>query len=84
MPRRSTPKQQKRDWRWYAMMSLNGLVVLSMVIGTFLIFAPPARPLPSNIEKIVPPTAAPTVLPTATPKAMAFADSPIVIPNTIR
>lgn len=84
MPRRVTPKQKKRDWRWYLMMGLNGLVVLSMVIGTFLIFAPPPRPLPANIETIVPPTAAPTALPTATPKAMSFADSPIVISSPIR
>jgi len=71
MPRRIDPKQQKRGWRWYVMMGLNGLVVLSMVLGTFLIFAPP--PAQPAAPTIVPPTVAPIVTPTATPKAMSFA-----------
>ncbi len=38
MPKRVNPKAQKRDWRWYASMLLNGLVALSMVLGTVLLF----------------------------------------------
>ncbi|MBI5650007.1 MAG: hypothetical protein HZC40_06090 [Chloroflexi bacterium] len=73
MPRRATPKQQKRDWRWYVLMSINGLVVLSMVIGTVLIFAPPPPPRP-NIPTIEVPTLIPTPVVTPTPKPMSFAD----------
>jgi len=75
MPRRSSPKQQKRDWRWYMLMGINGLVVLSMVIGTVLIFAPP-QPARPNIPTLAVPTLIPTpvVTPTPTPRAMSFAD----------
>lgn len=38
MPRRVKPKAQKRDWRWYASLGLNGLVALSMVLGTVFLF----------------------------------------------
>ncbi len=38
MPRRSKPKVQKRDWRWYASFGLNAAVALSMVLGTVFLF----------------------------------------------
>jgi len=69
MPRRIDPKQQKRGWRWYVMIVINGLVVLSMVLGTFIFFLPPPQPAAPTI---VPPTAAPIATPTPTPKAMSF------------
>jgi hypothetical protein len=84
MPRRATPKSKKRDWRWYASLALNGAVVLSMVVGTFLIFAPPTprsaapvietptlapiTPIPVNASPTVAPTPVP---PTPTPKISA-------------
>ena len=38
MPRRAKPQTQKKNWRWYASMGLNGLVALSMVLGTVFLF----------------------------------------------
>ena len=75
MPRRFSPQQKKRDWRWYLNMGLNGAVVLSMVLGTILLFAPP--PQAPAVPTIVAPTAAPVSAPTPTPtpKAMTFTDS---------
>jgi hypothetical protein len=55
MPRRSKPKVQKRDWRWYASFGLNAAVALSMVLGTVILFTG---------GSIVPRQAAPTVAPT--------------------
>ncbi|MBI5303519.1 MAG: hypothetical protein HY868_15400 [Chloroflexi bacterium] len=77
MPRRYSPQQKKRDWRWYVNIGLNGAVVLSMVIGTVLIFAPPQPP--PVAPTIVAPTAGPTPIPTATPRAYAFVE-PIPAP----
>ncbi|MBI3740677.1 MAG: hypothetical protein HY257_02835 [Chloroflexi bacterium] len=61
MPRRLKPKQQKRDWRWYAQTALNGVVALSMVLGTLFLFtgAPSPQTLaPATTVEI--PTLAPT------------------------
>ncbi len=77
MPKRSAPKATKRDWRWWTMTGLNGLVVLSMVIGTFLIFAPPTQR--SAVPTIAVPTLAPTPVPSPTPKAVAFANPILII-----
>ncbi len=73
MPKRAKPKSQKRGWRWYASMGLNGLVALSMVLGTVFLFTGAPRPTPPTI---VPPTvdvnapvATPVVLPTTPPVA---------------
>ncbi|CAG0947357.1 hypothetical protein ANRL1_04007 [Anaerolineae bacterium] len=78
MPKRSAPKATKRDWRWWLMTGLNGLVVLSMVIGTFLIFAPPPAPR-ANVPTIEVPTLAPTPVPSPTPKVIAFANSILIV-----
>jgi hypothetical protein len=86
MPRRGKSKSQKRGWRWYASMGLNGAVALSMVLGTVFLFTGAPRSTPPTI---VPPTidvnsptltpvppsistpAAPTPPPSPTPKADA-------------
>lgn len=90
MPRRAKPKSQKRGWRWYASMGLNGLVALSMVFGTVLLFtggsiAPrPAVPTivaptvdvnsPTLTPLPLPPTSAPAA-PTAPPTATPKANT---------
>jgi hypothetical protein len=81
MPRRSKPKETKRDWRWWANTLLNGAVVLSMVLGTIFVFAGmptrstqqlPTVELPTLVPTLVPPTLPPPAPPaTATPKASA-------------
>ncbi len=80
MSRRSnTQKQgQKRDWRWYANIGLNGIVALSMVLGTVLLFtgpaitqqaAPAATAIPQSANPVVNPTTPTPVAPTPTPAA---------------
>ncbi len=65
MARRAKSKSQKRNWRWYASMGLNGLVALSMVLGTVFLFTGAPRSAP-------PPTlAVPTVIATYTPMPQA-------------
>lgn len=67
MPRRKKVKPTKRDWRWYANFGLNGLLVISMGVGTILLFT--GNPLqqrssvefPTDIPGIDIPTLAPTV-----------------------
>lgn len=57
MPRRVKTKQQRRTWRWYATMGLDGLLAVSMVLGTIFLFG-----------GVSPQPAAPTLaLPTANP-----------------
>lgn len=70
MPKRSKPKSQRRDWRWYASFALNAAVALSMVLGTVFLFTGGSV---AQQAPVVPPTVtvgapAPTVVPTATPK----------------
>lgn len=75
MPRRAKPKSQKRGWRWYASMGLNGMVAISMVLGTVFLFtgAPtPTRSLPT----IAPPTVDVNA-PTFTPMPQAPANTPV-------
>jgi hypothetical protein len=75
MPRRAKPKSQKRGWRWYASMGLNGMVALSMVLGTVFLFTGAPRTTPS-----LPTIAAPTVdvnAPTFTPMPQAPANTPV-------
>lgn len=75
MPRRIKPKETKRDWRWWASTLLNGAVVVSMVLGTVIVFAgvpmqsaPPTLEVPTAAPTAVaPPTVVPSVTPT--PKA---------------
>ncbi|HEX7592558.1 MAG TPA: hypothetical protein VF429_00140 [Anaerolineae bacterium] len=74
MPRRAKPKSQQKNWRWYASMGLNGLVAVSMVLGTVFLFtgAPSTAALPT--------IAAPTVdvnAPTFTPMPQAPASTPV-------
>jgi predicted phosphodiesterase len=81
MPKRIDPKKQRRDWRWWANVGLNGLVALSMVLGTVFVFtgigtpraAPPTLEVPTAAPNFAPtplPTVAPTTAPpTPTPKA---------------
>ena len=79
MPRRVDPsKKTKRDWRWYASIGLNGIVALSMILGTvFLFTGAPTRSIPTiEVPTAAPATAVPTLAPTPapptpTPKASA-------------
>ena len=83
MPRRAKPQTQKKNWRWYASMGLNGLVALSMILGTVFLFtgAPTAQPASITAPTVDPnailtPLPASTGIPTAvpatpTPKASA-------------
>ncbi len=75
MPRRSKPKAQQRDLRWWLSMLLNGAVALSMVLGTVFLFTGAPRPTPPTIEA---PTAAPNS-PVLTPAPPA---APTVAPPT--
>src|SRR5512144_1989855 len=89
MPRRIKPKNQKKDWRWYASFAMNAAVALSMVLGTVLLFSggPPAPAVPTIVPPTesagsTPPAAAPTSTPasqpgqpTPTPQANAGARS---------
>jgi len=82
MPRRVKPKSQKKGWRWYASMGLNGLVALSMVLGTVFLFTGAPRPTPATI---VPPTvdvnsAALTPLPSA-PTSVPAVPTPLPTPT---
>jgi hypothetical protein len=79
MPRRSKPKETKRDWRWWASTLLNGAVVVSMVIGTIFVFAGvPTRTAPqaptNELPTLAPTTIAPPTAPPATPTPKASAD----------
>ncbi len=70
MPKRSKPKSQRRDWRWYASFALNAAVALSMVLGTVFLFTGGSI---AQQAPVVPPTVtvgapAPTIAPTPTPK----------------
>jgi hypothetical protein len=75
MPRRAKPKSQKRGWRWYASMGLNGMVALSMVLGTVFLFTGAPRPTPPTItaptvdanSPVLTPLPAPSSVPTAPP-----------------
>ncbi len=80
MPKRAKPKSQKRGWRWYASMGLNGLVALSMVLGTVFLFTGAPRPTPPTI---VPPTVdvnAPVVTPVL-PTTPPVAPTPLPTPT---
>ncbi len=72
MPRRSKAKSQKRDWRFYMSLVLNGAVALSMVVGTVFIFGGAPTPQQS-VPTLEVPTLAPTTVPvpSATPAARA-------------
>ncbi len=88
MPRRSKPKNEKRDWRWYASFVLNAAVALSMVLGTvFLFTGGSAAPQPTQPTISVPTLApgattpvsgasTPVAAPTATPASPAPAATP--------
>lgn len=75
MPRRVKSKQQRKTWRWYATMALNGALAVSMVLGTVFLFggastvrsAPPtiAPPTVNPNQTLVPPTPLPTIVPTS-------------------
>jgi len=74
MPRRAKPKTQRKNWRWYASMGLNGLVALAMVMGTVFLFtgAPTAQPASITAPTVDPnavltPLPGPTSVPTAVP-----------------
>ncbi len=74
MPRRAKPKSKKRDWRYYASFGLNGLVALSMVLGTVFIFTGG-----STLLQRAAPTAEieiPTLAPTVSSDATAVATLP--------
>jgi hypothetical protein len=83
MPRRIKPKETKRDWRWWANILLNSAVVLSMVLGTVIVFAG----VPTSSQSAPPsqaPTVAPTILapptvPLVTPTPKASADYQIAV-----
>ena len=78
MPRRVDPnkKKTKRDWRWYANIGLNGIVALSMVLGTVFLFTGVRTPT-AAIPTLQVPTAAPdTVVPTTAPSTPAPATTP--------
>ena len=87
MPRRAKSKSQKRGWRWYASMALNGAVALSMVLGTVFLFTGAPRSTPPTIEAptaapnspaltpIPPPTIVPAVAPTPPPSPTPKADA---------
>jgi hypothetical protein len=67
MPRRSKPKGQKRDMRWWLSTLLNGAVALSMVLGTVFLFTGAPRPAaPPTIEA-----------PTAVPGSSALTPAPL-------
>ena len=75
MPKRFDPKKKRRDWRWYANIGLNGIVALSMVLGTVFVFTgvgTPSAPPPPTLE--VPTAAPPTLAPQPTPTPKASAD----------
>jgi hypothetical protein len=67
MPKRSDPRKQKRDWRWYASFGLNAMVALSMVLGTVFLFTGAPQPSAPALPTISVPTAGPTVAPTLAP-----------------
>ncbi|MCL4489528.1 MAG: hypothetical protein M1570_15575 [Chloroflexi bacterium] len=77
MARRSKPKTQKRDWRWYASFGLNGLVALSMILGTVLLFTGG-----SIIQRQPVPTIAVPTISTDASNAGAAATPPAVAPTT--
>ncbi len=85
MPRRAKTKTLSRDWRWYASMLLNGLIAVSMVLGTVFLFT--GAPTPQAAAPTIDiPTLAPTVsasptigvIITATPAAHA---TPLATPS---
>ncbi|HEX7588415.1 MAG TPA: hypothetical protein VF478_08890, partial [Anaerolineae bacterium] len=74
MPRRIKTKTQRKNWRWYASMGLNGLVALAMVMGTVFLFTgtPTAQPASITAPTVDPnavltPLPASTGIPTAVP-----------------
>ena len=84
MPRRVDPnkKKQRRDWRWYASFGLNGIVALSMVLGTVFLFTGAPRPS-AAVPTLEVPTAGPaTVVPTSAPATMTPTVAPSVAPPT--
>lgn len=79
MPRRAKPKNQKKDWRWYASFAMNAAVALSMVLGTVLLFSG-GTPAPA-VPTIVPPTESagsttPAAAPTSTPASQPAQPTP--------
>jgi len=91
MPRRRKVQATKRDWRWYANLGLNGLIVVSMGVGTILLFT--GNPLqqrnsvafPTDFPAVDIPTLAPTVgapLTTAAPPSPPPVQTPVVTPTT--
>ncbi|MBI3915357.1 MAG: hypothetical protein HY327_14365 [Chloroflexi bacterium] len=82
MPRRAKPKSKRTDWRHYASLGLNGLVALSMVLGTVFLFTGAPTPQPVVSQTIEIPTLAPTVpatpaiIPTATSTPVASTPTP--------
>jgi hypothetical protein len=89
MPRRSKPKETKRDWRWWANTLLNGAVVISMVLGTIFVFAGmPTRStqqLPTvELPTLAPTTVPPTLSPPATPTPKASANYQFAVPGISR
>ncbi len=87
MSKRSKPKREKRDWRYYAAFALNAVVAASMVLGTIFLFTGAPRPAPS-VPTIVPPTesagsstATPASAPTAAPPVPTATPSPSPKPD---
>ncbi len=78
MPKRSKPKSQKRDWRWFASLALNGAVALSMVLGTVLLFSGPPAPPPPTIAPPTQPAGSTgaSIVPTPTPASAPAAPTP--------
>lgn len=85
MPRRSKPKETKRDWRWWANVFLNGAVVVSMVFGSILVFTglTPRQAVPTIEAPTVAPTPS-TPAPTPTPKAHFDLDTPVWMDGLVR
>lgn len=72
MPRRSKPKRQVRDWRWWAAFILNAAVALSMVLGTIFLFGGVSAP-----RSAVPTIEVPTAVPGSTPASPTSTETPV-------
>jgi hypothetical protein len=72
MPRRKKPQAAKRDWRWYLHTGLNVFVVLSMVLGTVVLFTGG-----SFVPRTAAPTAALIEVPTLAPTVGAPLPTPV-------
>jgi hypothetical protein len=99
MPRRVKSKTQRKTWHWYATMGLNGLLAVSMVLGTVFLFGgastvqsrPPIVPPTANpLQTLVPPTQLPTIAPASptpappTPTPKAFTSrSPLSVARNV-